>query len=78
MFVPAEADLTAATFYLDDPTRSELAKRIDTAAPFDYGGSKSSGAANLVRFPRGQHQLTVALLFSDGFIDVVTVSFTAN
>ena len=78
VFEPTESDLVAATFWLDDPQRRGLPNRIDLDAPFDYGGSKSNGTANLVKFSKGQHRITVMLVFSDGFIDTFTATFTAN
>jgi len=78
IFVPAEADMVAATFWLDDPLRKGSPKRIDLEAPFDYAAPKSNGSANLVKFSRGQHKVTVMLMFTDGFIDTFTATFTVN
>jgi hypothetical protein len=78
IFVPAETDMVGATFWLDDPQLKGAPKQIDLAAPFDYAGAKANGTANLVKFSRGQHKITVVLAFADGFIDTFTATFTAT
>ena len=78
VFMPSEADMVAVTFFLDDPSQKGLPKQIDLAAPFDYGGSKANGSANLIKFGKGQHKITALMVFADGYIDVVTATFTAN
>ena len=78
IFVPAEADMVGATFWVDDPQLKGAHKQIDLAAPFDYAGAKANGSANLVKLSRGQHKITVVLAFSDGFIDTFTATFTAT
>jgi hypothetical protein len=50
----------------------------DLLSPFDYGGTRGNGQAELVRFPRGTRSVTARILFRDGFVDVVTATFTST
>ena len=73
VFVPAEPDLVWVEFYLD----GRLAG-IELGGPYDYGGTRSGGSAELVRFSRGRHTLTARLVFRDGYTDAVSATFTSG
>ena len=68
----------AVAFYVDDPSASRLPYSLDILAPFDLGGTKTNGQANLVRLKRGTRTVTARLVFADGFVDVVSATFTAS
>jgi hypothetical protein len=76
VFVPDEADLALVTFYVDKSEPRGLPYSLDVKAPFDLGGTRSNGQANLVRLPRGKHTITAVLVFRDGYVDVITATYT--
>jgi hypothetical protein len=78
VFVPAEADILWIEFHLDDPQARGWPEALELAAPYDYGGTRANGQANLVRFPSGSHTLTVRIVFRDGYVDVLTAAFTVS
>ncbi len=77
IFVPGEPDLKRVDFYLDDPQMTGTLDGKDGTEPYDYAGTRSNGTAKLATFPHGSHTLTARLTFTDGFVDVITVPFTA-
>lgn len=65
-------------FHLDDPKFRGWPESIELAAPFDYAGTRANGQAALTRFGRGRHTLSVRIVFNDGYVDVMTASFTVG
>ena len=78
IFVPTESDLLTAEFYLDDPQMRQGVDGFDILKPFDFGGTKPNGQANLKTFTKGPHTLTTRLVYSDGYVDVISAAFTVT
>ncbi|MET1001605.1 MAG: hypothetical protein ABWZ15_07315 [Acidimicrobiia bacterium] len=50
-------------------------RRLRHLEPFDFGGTKPNGQANLKTFTKGPHTLTTRLVYSDGYVDVISAAF---
>lgn len=50
-------------------------RRLRHLEPFDFGGTKPNGQANLKTFTKGPHTLTTRLVDSDGYVDVISAAF---
>ncbi|MET1003116.1 MAG: thrombospondin type 3 repeat-containing protein, partial [Acidimicrobiia bacterium] len=72
VFVPGEPGLLWAEYSLDG------GNRVLRLKPYDYAGTNSNGSAKLVRFPAGDHTLTVRLVFADGYVDNRSAEFTVS
>jgi hypothetical protein len=73
VFVPAEPDLVAVEFRVDGRF-----VRIEAFVPFDLGSTAENGTARMVTFAPGARTVTARLVFSDGFVDTLTATFTAR
>jgi len=79
IFTGPDTGVSQVSFFLDDPTMSGSARKIENGAPFDFAGSASNGLANpfdTTTVADGFHSITASVKFTDGRTSVVTRSFT--
>lgn len=69
------------SFWLDNPTMSTTALRVDTSAPFDFVGNTSIGTAlpwASTAVADGVHSITARVRNTNGTSSVVTAQFTVR
>jgi hypothetical protein len=81
VFVAPESDLKKAQFYVDDPGTTSTPHTIEKGAPYDLGGTESSGAAkpfDATALGQGPHNVTVILTKQDSSKETVGANFQVS
>lgn len=80
VFVPHESGITKVAFYVDDPTRSRPAYKVEKGAPWDLAGTASNGAAlpfDSTTLSNGTHSITAVTTLSGSTV-VTTSTFEVD
>jgi len=81
VFTLPEAGVREVRFWLNNPAMTGTPDKIEGVSPFDYAGTARDGTAlPLATKPlaNGEHQMTVAVAYTDGTTEVVTSTFVVD
>lgn len=79
IFISPDSGISQVRFYLDDPSRTTPV-RVESAAPFDFGGTGASGAGawNADGVSAGSHTVSAEVDFGNGSSSVVSATFNTG
>jgi hypothetical protein len=80
-FVGPPGDIARVRFFLDDPQMSGPPRQTENAAPWDFAGTASSGAANpfdTTTVPDGTHTISALVELAAGGTEALHATFTVG
>jgi len=79
VFTSPDTGVSEVRFWVDDPSRSGSADKVERAAPFDLAGTNPDDTAipfDTTSLGDGSHSVTAELVLGDGSVVVVDSTFT--
>ena len=80
VFADPDDDATQVSYWIDDPTMTGQADRVDDAAPFDLIGGDAQAADpwDTTSLSEGEHTVTILTEFTDQTTVDITATFTVD
>ncbi|WP_024461935.1 kelch repeat-containing protein [Marinimicrobium sp. LS-A18] len=81
IFTSPDAGVKSVAFFLNNPTHSGSATKIEGVAPFDFAGTATNGTAlpyDTSLLPPGNHSISTRLTLTDGTVEYASGEFTVG